>query len=184
MGCVSVSAKSRKLFADPMQLLLTLLLTGMIISWAATYIRLFLLESWKYGGHKEGEPLTEQDLKRTLKCKKYTFMGDGILILGVIALAFLSSMEALISFILSSTLIVLIALFVRKWVRENGSGSNRDDWMTYLVGVGVACMILIPLCNGAATHFLAKRNRTPGENRRYWQVMKKVIPVEKALTDL
>ena len=50
-----------------------------------------------------GEPLTEQDLKQTLKCKKYTFMGDGILILGVIALAFLSSMEALISFILSST---------------------------------------------------------------------------------
>ena len=114
---------------------------------------------------KKGEPLTEQDLKRTLKCKKYTFLGDGILILGVIALAFLSSMEALISFILSSTLIVLIALFVRKWVRENGSGSNRDDWMTYLVGVGVACMILIPLCNGAATHFFSEEEPDTGRKQ-------------------
>ena len=90
-----------KLFADPMQLLLTLLLTGMIISWAATYIRLFRWSHGNMAAIKKGEPLTEQDLKRTLKCKKYTFMGDGILILGVIALAFLSSMEALISFILS-----------------------------------------------------------------------------------
>ena len=154
-----------KLFADPMQLLLTLLLTGMIISWAATYIRLFRWSHGNMAAIKKGEPLTEQDLKRTLKCKKYTFMGDGILILGVIALAFLSSMEALISFILSSTLIVLIALFVRKWVRENGSGSNRDDWITYLVGVGVACMILIPLCNGAATHFFSEEEPDTGRKQ-------------------
>lgn len=154
-----------KLFADPMQLLLTLLLTGMIISWAATYIRLFRWSHGNMAAIKKGEPLTEQDLKRTLKCKKYTFMGDGILILGVIALAFLSSMEALISFILSSTLIVLIALFVRKWVRENGSGSNRDDWMTYLVGVGVACMILIPLCNGGATHFFSEEEPDTGRKQ-------------------
>lgn len=104
-----------KLFADPMQLLLTLLLTGMIISWAATYIRLFRWSHGNMAAIKKGEPLTEQDLKRTLKCKKYTFMGDGILILGVIALAFLSSMEALISFILSSTLIVLMGKGKWKW---------------------------------------------------------------------
>ena len=133
---------------------------------------------------KKGEPLTEQDLKRTLKCKKYTFMGDGILILGVIALAFLSSMEALISFILSSTLIVLIALFVRKWVRENGSGSNRDDWMTYLVGVGVACMILIPLCNGAATHFFSEEEPDTGRKQTILASYEEGDPSGKALTDL
>ncbi len=43
-----------KLFADPMQLLLTLLLTGMIISWAGDVYTAVSLESWKYGGHKEG----------------------------------------------------------------------------------------------------------------------------------
>ena len=62
-----------KLFADPMQLLLTLLLTGMIISWAATYIRLFRWSHGNMAAIKKGEPLTEQDLKRTLKCKSILY---------------------------------------------------------------------------------------------------------------
>mgnify|MGYP000072619415 CR=1 FL=1 len=105
MGCVSVSAKSRETVCRS---------HAASFDSAADRYDHFLgsdvytavsLESWKiWRPLKERESLLrEQDLKRTLKCKKYTFMGDGILILGVIALAFLSSMEALISFILSST---------------------------------------------------------------------------------
>ena len=37
--------------------------------------------------------------------------------------------------------------------------------MTYLVGVGVACMILIPLCNGAATHFFSEEEPDTGRKQ-------------------
>lgn len=127
---------------------------------------------------KKGEPLTEQDLKRTLKCKSILYgrwdPDTGSYSAGISF--FHGGSDQLYTFLHPHC---TDRPFRKKMGKGNGSGSNRDDWMTYLVGVGVACMILIPLCNGAATHFLAKRNRTPGENRRYWQVMKKVIPVEK-----
>ena len=92
-------------------------------------------------------------------------LSDVILILGVVALAFLSSVKAQITFMLSLVLMLFIALFVRKWVRKNGSGDNRDDWVTYLVGVGVAYMILIPLCNGVATHFLGEEELETGRKQ-------------------
>ncbi len=114
---------------------------------------------------KKCEPLPRLDFKRIIKCKKYIMLCDGILILGVFALAFLSSVKALVTFMLSSAVMVFIVLFVRKWVRENGSGDNRDDWITYLVGVFVAYMILIPLCNGAATHFFGEEELDTGRKQ-------------------
>lgn len=154
-----------KLFADSMQLLLLFLLICMSISWTVSYVRMF---RWSHGNAvalKKGEPLPRQDFRRIIKCKKYILLGDGILILGVFALAFLSSVKALVTFMLSSAVMVFIVLFVRKWVRENGSGDNRDDWITYLVGVFVAYMILIPLCNGVATHFFGEEELDTGRKQ-------------------
>ena len=154
-----------KLFADPMKLLLIFLLICMSISWTVSYVRMF---RWSHGNAvalKKGEPLPRQDFRRIIKCKKYILLGDGILILGVFALAFLSSVKALVTFMLSSAVMVFIVLFVRKWVRENGSGDNRDDWITYLVGVFVAYMILIPLCNGVATHFFGEEELDTGRKQ-------------------
>ena len=94
------------------------------------------------------------NLQRKVSFKKRIILLDEILILAVLALAFSSSMRALAGTMLSSILIVVISLFVRNLLRNNGSGNARDDWMSYAVGVGVLCMILIPLCNAAATHFL------------------------------
>lgn len=154
-----------KLFADSMKILLILLLIGMSISWTVSYVQMF---RWSHGNTvalKKGEPLPKLDFKRIIKCKKHILLSDVILILGVVALAFLSSVKAQITFMLSLVLMLFIALFVRKWVRKNGSGDNRDDWVTYLVGVGVAYMILIPLCNGVATHFLGEEELETGRKQ-------------------
>lgn len=154
-----------KLFADPMKLLLLFLLICMSISWTVSYVQMFRWSHRNVLALKKGEPLPRLDFKQIIKCKKYIMVGDGILILGVFALAFLSSVKALVTFMLSSAVMVFIVLFVRKWVRENGSGDNRDDWITYLVGVFVAYMILIPLCNGAATHFFGEEELDTGRKQ-------------------
>ena len=141
-----------KLFSDSMLLLLNLLMVGIFVSWIVSYVRIFW---WVYkttSAFKKGEPLPKMDLRRKVNFKKRIILFDGILILG--GLAFSSSMRALAGTMLSSILIVVISLFVRNLLRNNGSGNARDDWMSYAVGVGVLCMILIPLCNAAATHFL------------------------------
>ena len=141
-----------KLFSDSMLLLLNLLMVGIFVSWIVSYVRIFW---WVYkttSAFKKGEPIPKMDLRRKVNFKKRIILFDGILILG--GLAFSSSMRALAGTMLSSILIVVISLFVRNLLRNNGSGNARDDWMSYAVGVGVLCMILIPLCNAAATHFL------------------------------
>ena len=141
-----------KLFSDSMLLLLNLLMVGIFVSWIVSYVRIFW---WVYkttSAFKKGEPLPKMDLRRKVNFKKRIILFDGILILG--GLAFSSSMRALAGTMLSSILIVVISLFVRNLLRNNGNGNARDDWMSYAVGVGVLCMILIPLCNAAATHFL------------------------------
>ena len=92
---------------------------------------------------KEGRPFPRMNLQRKVSFKKRIILLDEILILAVLALAFSSSMRALAGTMLSSILIVVISLFVRNLLRNNGSGNARDDWMSYAVGVGVLCMILI-----------------------------------------
>ena len=170
-----------KLFADSMKILLILLLIGMSISWTVSYVQMF---RWSHGNMvalKKGEPLPKLDFKRIIKCKKYILLSDGILILGVVALAFLSSVKALVTFMLSSVLMVFIVLFVRKWVRENGSGDNRDDWVTYLVGVLLAYMILIPLCNGAATHFFGEEELDTGRKQTIFASYEEGDPSGKSI---
>ena len=71
------------------------------------------------------------DLRRKVNFKKRIILFDGILILG--GLAFSSSMSAFVGFMISSVLIVAISFFMRNWIRNNGSGDNRDDWIGYLV---------------------------------------------------
>ena len=75
------------------------------------------------------------DLHRKMNFKKHVIIFDGILILGVLALTFSSSMRALAGFMISSVLIVVVSFIVRSWIRNNGSGDNLDDWKGYLVGV-------------------------------------------------
>lgn len=145
-----------KMFADPVALMLNPLLLGVCISWTVTYARLFRWNRGNTMALKEGRPFPKMNLQRKVSSKKRVILLDGILLLAVLALAFSSSMRALAGTMLSSILIVVISLFVRSWLKNNGSGNNRDDWMTYAVGAGVLCMILIPLCNAAATHFLGK----------------------------
>ena len=73
--------------------------------------------------------------------------------------------------------------FVRKWVRKNGSGDNRDDWVTYLVGVGVV-HDPDPFVQRSSDSFPWRRRAGNREkNRPYLQVMKKVISEERALTN-
>lgn len=154
-----------KMFADPVALMLNPLLLGICISWTVTYVRLF---QWNRGNTmalKEGRPFPKMDLQRNVRFKKRVILLDGILILAVLTLAFSSSMRALAGTMLSSILIVVISLFVRNWLRNNGSGNNRDDWMTYAVGVGVLCMIVIPFCNAAATHFLGEEEPDTGRKQ-------------------
>ena len=143
-----------KMFADPVALMLNPLLLGICISWTVTYARLFRWNCGNTMAIKEGRPFPRMNLQRKVSFKKRIILLDEILILAVLALAFSSSMRALAGTMLSSILIVVISLFVRNLLRNNGSGNARDDWMPYAVGVGVLCMILIPLCNAAATHFL------------------------------
>ena len=143
-----------KLFSDSMLLLLNLLMVGIFVSWTVSYVRIFRWVHKTTSAFKNGKPFPKMDLKRKVNFKKHIIVFDGMLILGVLALAFSSSMRALAGTMLSSILIVVISLFVRNLLRNNGSGNARDDWMSYAVGVGVLCMILIPLCNAAATHFL------------------------------
>lgn len=143
-----------KMFADPVALMLNPLLLGICISWTVTYARLFRWNCGNTMAIKEGRPFPRMNLQRKVSFKKRIILLDEILILAVLALAFSSSMRALAGTMLSSILIVVISLFVRNLLRNNGSGNARDDWMSYAVGVGVLCMILIPLCNAAATHFL------------------------------
>ena len=84
-----------------MQILLILLLIGMSISWTVSYVQMF---RWSHGNTvalKKGEPLPKLDFKRIIKCKKHILLSDVILILGVVALAFLSSVKAQITFMLS-----------------------------------------------------------------------------------
>ena len=56
--------------------------------------------------------------------KKHVIIFDGILILGVLALTFSSSMRALAGFMISSVLIVVVSFIVRSWIRNNGSGDK------------------------------------------------------------
>ena len=151
-----------KMFADPVALMLNPLLLGICISWTVTYVRLF---QWNRGNTmalKDDRPFPKMDLQRKVRFKKRVILLDGILILAVLALAFSSSMRALAGTMLSSILIVVISLFVRNWLRNNGSGNNRDDWMTYAVGVGVLCMLVIPFCNAAAIHLLGAEKPDTG----------------------
>ena len=77
-----------------MKILLILLLIGMSISWTVSYVQMF---RWSHGNTvalKKGEPLPKLDFKRIIKCKKHILLSDVILILGVVALAFLSSVKA------------------------------------------------------------------------------------------
>lgn len=154
-----------KMFADPMQLFLNLLLVGICISWTISYVQLF---RWNHGNTmalKKGTPFPRMDLKRKINLKKRTVVCDGILILLVLALAFSSSMRVLAGFLIYSILIVLISLLVRKLVRDNGSGDSRDEWISYLVGSAVLCMIAIPLSNAAADHFLGKEEADTGRKQ-------------------
>ena len=153
-----------KLFSDSMLLLLNLLMVGIFVSWIVSYVRIFW---WVYkttSAFKKGEPLPKMDLRRKVNFKKRIILFDGILILG--GLAFSSSMSAFVGFMISSVLIVAISFFMRNWIRNNGSGDNRDDWIGYLVGVAVVCMITIPLCNAATSHFLGEEE--PEEKDEKW----------------
>lgn len=114
-----------KLFSDSMLLLLNLLMVGIFVSWIVSYVRIFW---WVYkttSAFKKGEPLPKMDLRRKVNFKKRIILFDGILILG--GLAFSSSMSAFVGFMISSVLIVAISFFMRNWIRNNGSGDNRDD---------------------------------------------------------
>ena len=145
-----------KMFSDPLQLLLTLLMVGICVFWTVTYVQLYRWVKRYSRVFKNDETFPKMDLHRKMNFKKHVIIFDGILILGVLALTFSSSMRALAGFMISSVLIVVVSFIVRSWIRNNGSGDNHDDWMGYLVGVTVLCMVTIPLCNAAASHFLGE----------------------------
>ncbi len=144
-----------KLFSDSMLLLLNLLMVGIFVSWTVSYVRIFRWVHKTTSAFKNGKPFPKMDLKRKVNFKKHIIVFDGMLILGPGAGIFFFH-ECLCRIYDLFRTHCSDFIFIRNWIRNNGSGDNRDDWIGYLVGVAVVCMITIPLCNAVTSHFLGE----------------------------
>ena len=77
-------ARSGKMFADPVALMLNPLLLGICISWTVTYARLFRWNCGNTMAIKEDRPFPRMNLQRKVSFKKRIILLDEILILAVL----------------------------------------------------------------------------------------------------
>ncbi|WP_432628664.1 DUF2812 domain-containing protein [Brotaphodocola sp.] len=144
--------------SDPFNFLSVMMTTILAGSWAAFYVRLMRWahrekESIRNGEKAPIENFNEEDLRRQLKGKKFRSVTWVFLILLILSAVCAISLQMFISYLVSVFLLLGIVLFMRRWIRKNGSGNSREDWIGYFVGVVVISMIAFPLCNVMIEHF-------------------------------
>lgn len=135
-------------FTDPARLFSLAVSLLLVISYTWAYIQLF---QWKQRSErtlKNCGKMPVMDLKKVLIRKKYEKLFLVIMMSAAIAVSFSTSVRNLLTAVLSILIVVGVALFMRKMVQQYGSGDQRDDWTSYLIGVMVFATILIPICGG------------------------------------
>lgn len=135
-------------FTDPTRLFSMAVSILLVISYTWSYIRLFHWKRQSEQGLKKNGKMPVMDLKKVLSRKKYEKIFLVITLSAAIAVSFSTSVRSLLTAVFSILIVVGIAVFMRKMVQEYGSGDQRDDWTSYLIGVTVFATILIPVCGG------------------------------------
>lgn len=153
-----------KLFTDPWTLFSMTLSLVLIFSYGIPYVHLL---RWVWNSErmlKEEHHLPVMDLKRQMRSKKRQLILLGVLVSVSFAIAFSLSIRMVITTVVSSLIVLGSAYLVLSWLREHESGDSRENWIGYLVGVTVLCMILVPLA-GAVVDRLCGDEET-SENRK------------------
>ena len=135
-------------FSDPARLFSLAVSLLLVISYTWAYIQLFHWKRQSERALEENGKLPVMDLKKVLIRKKYEKLFLVIMLSAAITISFSTSLRNLLTTVCSAVIIVGVALFMRKIVREYGSGDQREDWTSYLMGVMVLTTILIPICGG------------------------------------
>lgn len=141
-----------KLFTDPWTLFSMTLSLVLIFSYGIPYVHLLRWVRDSERMLKEENHLPVMDLKRQMRSKKRLTILLGVLISVSLVIAFSISIRTLVTTVTSSLILLGSAFFVLSWIREHGSGDSREDWIGYLVGVTVLCMILVPLSGAVIDH--------------------------------
>lgn len=135
-------------FTDPARLFSLAVSILLVISYTWSYIRLFHWKRQSEQGLKKNGKMPVMDLKKVLSRKKHEKIFLVITLSAAIAVAFSTSVRSLLTAVFSILIVLGVALFMRKMVQKYGSGDQRDDWTSYLIGVTVFATILIPICGG------------------------------------
>lgn len=135
-------------FSDPGKLFSLAISVLLLISYTWAYIQLAHWKRQSEQGLKKSGKLPVMDLKKVLIRKRYERIFLIITLSAAIAVSFSTSAKSLFITVSSALLVVGIALFMRKMIQEYGSGDQREDWTSYLIGVTVLAMILIPVFGG------------------------------------
>lgn len=156
--------------ADPLNFLSVIVTTMIMVSWGMLYVRLML---WVHRKNKilrrsgkqsiSPEKLTATEVNRRLKWRKIGQATWIFLIFIILSALYAVSLPVFISGMVSMFLMFGIVLFMQRWIRENGSGNNREDWIGYFVGVVVISMIAFPLCNAMVGHFMRAEEKSQTE---------------------
>lgn len=156
--------------ADPLNFLSVIVTTMIMVSWGMLYVRLVLWvhrkkKILKRSGEQSTSPekLTATEVNRRLKWRKIGQATWIFLIFIVLSALCAVSLPVFISGMVSMFVMLGIVLFMQRWIRENGSGNSREDWIGYFVGVVVISMIAFPLCNAMVGHFMRVEEKSQTE---------------------
>ena len=143
-----------KLFIDPWTLFSMTLSLVLIFSYGIPYVHLL---RWV----RDSACMLKEE---GLRSKKRLVILLGVLISVSLAIAFSLSIRMVVTTVTSSLIILGSAYLVLYWLRKHGSGDSRENWIGYLVGVTVLCMILVPLAGAVIDHLCG--NEEINENRK------------------
>ena len=135
-------------FTDPARLFSLVISVILVISYPWAYIQLLQWKRQSEQALKDRGKMPVMDLKKVLIRKRYEMIFLLIMLSAAFAVSFSTSVKKLLIAVFSVLIILGVALFMRKMVREYGSGDQREDWTSYLLGVTVLAMILIAICGG------------------------------------
>ena len=141
-----------KLFTDPWTLFSLTLSLVLIFTYAVSYAHLLCWVRTSARRLKEEGHLPVMDLKKRLRSKKRLVILLGMLVSVSLAIAFSLSIRMVITTVTSSLIMLGSIYLVLFWIREHGSGDSRENWIGYLVGVMVLCMIFVPLSGAVIDH--------------------------------
>lgn len=153
-----------KLFTDPWTLFSMTLSLVLIFSYGIPYVHLLRWVRDSACMLKEEGHLPVMDLKKRLRSKKRLVILLGVLISVSLAIAFSLSIRMVVATVTSSLIFLGSAYLVLYWLRKHGSGDSRENWIGYLVGVTVLCMILVPMAGAVIDHLCG--NEEINENRK------------------